>query len=151
MTVVLVPLAAGSVAASSPSSFSLPPYFIFIIIAAGLFISFFRASARKRRAEQANPHLAAPAHQHPQAKLPQQTGTAHQGGTAPYVGTLLNGVPLKGYDSSHGHQTTGYLNERMQAEAELKRQLDALDAARRAGQVDADQYAAYREGIFKKF
>lgn len=151
MTFVLVPLAAGSVAASSTSSFSLPPYFIFIIIAGGLIISYFRAAARKKRAEQANPHLAAPAHQHPQAKLPQQAGTAHQPGAAPYVGTLLNGVPLKNYDSSHGHQTTGFMNARMQAEAELKRQLDALDAARRAGQVDADQYAAYREGIFKKF
>jgi len=58
---------------------------------------------------------------------------------------------MKNYDSSHGQQATGFANERMRAEAELKRQLDALDTARRSGQVTAEQYAVHREAIFKAF
>lgn len=136
-------LAVGSVAASSSSSFSLQPYFVFIIIGAALLSSFIRAASRKRRANQEN-------HQAPTGRA----GVAHPAqpqANTPYAGTLLNGVPLKNYDAGHGHQTTGFANERMRAEAELKRQLDALDTARRNGQVTADQYAIHREAIFKNF
>lgn len=143
MPLVLVPLAVGPVAASSGASLNIQPYFVLIIIGIVLFSSFVRAAGRKRRANRATPYQpAAPSG---------RAGVAHQAGGAPYVGTLLNGVPLNNYDTSHGHQTTGFANERMVAEAELKRQLDALDAARRNGQVTAEQYAVHREAIFKNF
>lgn len=58
---------------------------------------------------------------------------------------------MRSYDSSPVHQGISFSNERMKAEAELKRQLDALDTARRNGQVTAEQYAVHRESIFKNF
>ncbi len=143
MLSVLNLVSAGDVAASSSSSFSLQPWFIFIIIGLALFSSFVRAAGRKKRARDANPYG-------PPSPTG-QPGVAHQANQTPYSGTLLNGVPMKNYDSSHGHQTTGFANERMRAEAELKRQLDALDSARRSGQVTAEQYAIHREAIFKAF
>ncbi|WP_139244265.1 hypothetical protein [Arthrobacter alpinus] len=141
-------LATDSLAASSSTSFSIQPYFVFVIIAVVLVSSFVKASARKRRANRENPNT--PFNQ-AQARPSGRAGVAHQPGNVPYVGTLLNGVPINNYDSSHGHQTTGFANERMRAEAELKRQLDALDTARRNGQVTAEQYAVHREAIFKAF
>ncbi|WP_157884026.1 hypothetical protein [Arthrobacter alpinus] len=141
-------LATDSLAASSSTSFSIQPYFVFVIIAVVLISSFVKASARKRRANRENPNM--PFNQ-AQVKPSGRAGVAHQAGNVPYVGTLLNGVPINNYDSSHGHQTTGFANERMRAEAELKRQLDALDTARRNGQVTAEQYAVHREAIFKAF
>ncbi|WP_038467655.1 hypothetical protein [Arthrobacter sp. PAMC 25486] len=149
------PLAVGSVAASSTPSFSLQPFFVLVIMGVILISSFVRAANRKKRSQQASTHVGTPAH--PVAGSPSganpagRQGVAHQASGTPYVGTLLNGVPLQNYDNSHGHQTTGFANERMRAEAELKRQLDALDAARRAGQVTAEQYATHREAIFKNF
>ncbi|MGP9500735.1 hypothetical protein ACT3TS_00800 [Specibacter sp. AOP5-B1-6] len=137
-------LAEGSVAASSSASFNIRPYFVLVFIAIVLISSFVKAAARKKRAAQANPYA--------QTNQAGRVGVAHQPtANVPYVGTLLNGVPLGNYDNSHGHQTTGFANERMQAETELKRQLDALDTARRNGQVTADQYAVHREAIFKNF
>lgn len=143
MTLMLEPLATGTVAASSSSSFSAQPFLVLIIIGVVLFSSFIKAATRKKREQRANPYT--------QAKPSGRTGVAHQPTNVPYVGTLLNGVPLNNYDTSHGHQTTGFANERMRAEAELKRQLDALDVARRNGQVTAEQYAVHREAIFKNF
>ena len=143
MTLMFEPLAAGTVAASNSSSFSTPPYFVLIIIGVVLLSSLIKATSRKKREQRANPYAA--------TKPSGRTGVAHQPTNAPYVGTLLNGVPLNNYDTSHGHQTTGFANERMRAEAELKRQLDELDTARRNGQVTAEQYAVHRETIFKNF
>ena len=143
MTLMLEPLATGTVAASSSSSFSAQPFLVLIIIGVVLFSSFIKAATRKKREQRANPYT--------QTKPSGRTGVAHQPTNVPYVGTLLNGVPLNNYDTSHGHQTTGFANERMRAEAELKRQLDALDVARRNGQVTAEQYAVHREAIFKNF
>ncbi len=148
MPVMIESLAVDSLAASSSDSFSIQPYFVFVVIAVVLISSFVKASARKKRANRTNPNMPV----HPtQANMSGRAGVAHQPGNVPYVGTLLNGVPLANYDSSHGHQTTGFANERMRAEAELKRQLDALDTARRSGQVTAEQYAVHREAIFKNF
>lgn len=112
-----------------------------------------RAQGNGQPAQRRNPHPNVPAHPHPQANTAGRTGVAHgsPAQNAPYVGTTLNGVPLKDYDTSHGHHSTGFANERMRAEAELRRQLDSLDAARRAGQVSAEDYAGYREAIFKNF
>ena len=120
-----------------------------------LFGSFIRAASRKKRSQQerrqagnfGQPQPGPRPGAHPAG----HRGVAHQAAGTPYVGTLLNGVPLQNYDSPHSHHTTGFANERMRAEAELKRQLDALDAARRAGQVTAEQYAGHREAIFKNF
>ncbi|MDJ0317054.1 hypothetical protein QMG40_07650 [Arthrobacter sp. H35-MC1] len=135
-------LAVGSVAASSSSSFSIQPFFVLVIVAGVLISTFAKAAARKKRANQGNPNQPHPT---------QRVGVAHQANNVPYVGTLLNGVPMRNYDNTHGHQTTGFANERMQAEVELKRQLDALDAARRSGQVTAEQYGVHREAIFRNF
>lgn len=155
MTVMFEPLAVDSVAASSNASFSMQPFFVLIIIAVVLLSSFIRAANRKKRAQQARPPVGTAAQPHiaaqPGANPAVRQGVAHHATGVPYVGTLLNGVPLQNYDTSHGHQTTGFANERMRAEAELKRQLDALDTARRAGQVTAEQYAVHREAIFKNF
>lgn len=144
MPVMIDSLAMETVAASSSGSFSIQPYFVLVIIAVVMISSFLKAAARKKRARQTNvvPTI---------TSVPGRAGVAHQPLAAPYIGTLLNGIPLANYDSSHGHQTTGFANERMRAEAELKRQLDALDTARRAGQVTAEQYAVHREAIFKNF
>ncbi|MFQ4148560.1 hypothetical protein AAGW05_07675 [Arthrobacter sp. LAPM80] len=135
-------LAMGTVAASSSSSFTIQPFFVLIIIAVVLFSTFIRAAGRKRRDGQQNTNNSNPAG---------RAGVAHQPTNAPFVGTLLNGVPMKNYDPAHGHQIANFANERMKAEAELKRQLEALDAARRNGQVTAEQYAVHREAIFKNF
>ena len=140
MPVMIESLAAGSLAASSPTSFNVQPYFVLVIVGVVLLSSFIKAAGRKRRANRAT--AANPAG---------RIGIAHQPTNAPYVGTLLNGVPMNNYEGSHGHQTTGFANARMSAEAELKRQLDALDAARRSGQVTAEQYSVHREAIFKNF
>ena len=153
MTVLLVPMAA-----DSSTSFSVQPFIVFVFIALALLSAFFRAANRKKRAQQANPNAQAPQLQRPQANQAGRNGTAQQQRStaklapgAQYSGTLLNGVPMKSYDNPFGYQATGFANERMRMEAELKRQLDALDAARRAGQVTAEQYAAHREAIFKTF
>ncbi|WP_104091467.1 hypothetical protein [Arthrobacter sp. GMC3] len=135
--------AAGDLAAASSSSAGLQPWFVFIIIAVVLLSSFVRAASRKRRTRDAG--------QYAPASPTGKPGVAHQATPVPYAGTLLNGVPMKNYDSAHGHQTGGFANERMRAEAELKRQLDALDTARRIGQVTAEQYAVHRDAIFKAF
>jgi len=153
---LLDPVVAGDVAASQSGSFSLQPFLVFVIIAVVLLANFAKAASRKKRARNASPYAAPPvrpaqAGRPGQSSRPGQQGIAHQAAPAAYVGTLLNGVPMKNYDAAHGQQTTGFANERMKAEAELKRQLDALDAARRAGQVTAEQYAAHREAIFKNF
>ncbi|MHA7305094.1 hypothetical protein ACX80E_07600 [Arthrobacter sp. TMN-49] len=137
------PLATSTVAASSSSSSGVQPVFILLIVGVVLLSAYLRSASRKRRAARENIY-----------NPPSPTGrpgVAHQPSNAPYVGTLLNGVPLRNYDTSHGHQTTSFANERMKAEAELKLQLDALDTARRNGQVTAEQYAVHREAIFKKF
>ncbi len=154
MPVLFMPVAAGSVAASSSASVNIQPFIVFIFIGLVLISSFIRAAARKSRNQQANRQQQTMAHPVPQQKPGSPTGragAAHHASDVPYVGTLLNGVPLKDYDAGRGHQSTGFANERMKAEAELKRQLDALDTARRNGQVDADQYAMHREAIFKNF
>ena len=144
MPVMIDSLAMDSVAASSSGAFNIQPYFVLVVIAVVMISSFVKAAARKKRARQTRVMPTT-------TSVPGRAGVAHQPMAAPYVGTLLNGVPLANYDSSHGHQTAGFANERMRAEAELKRQLDALDTARRAGQVTAEQYAAHREAIFKNF
>lgn len=110
-----------------------------MVVAAVMVGSFVRAANRKKRDRAAAP-------------LRPGAATAATHNTA----TLLNGVPLKSYDNPHGSPAAGFsgvgfANERMRVEAELKRQLDALDAARRAGQVSAEQYAGHREAIFKNF
>ena len=142
-------MAVGSVAASSSGVGGFQPFLVLIIIGVVLLSSFVRAASRKRRANRASPYTT--------AKPTGRTGVAQQPGGAtypantPYAGTLLNGVPMKNYDSSHAHQGVSFANERMKAEAELKRQLDALDAARRNGQVTPEQYTAHREAIFRNF
>lgn len=157
MTTMVTQLAMDATAASSSSSSSFPPYFVLIFIAFILLNIFTRASKRKKRANQENPQHQAQSrrqvapNQRPNPADIARHGVAHQPANVPYEGTLLNGIPLRGYDTSHGHQTTGFANERMRAEAELKRQLDALDAARRAGQVTAEQYGQHRDAIFKNF
>ncbi|WP_146238888.1 hypothetical protein [Arthrobacter livingstonensis] len=151
---ILDPLAAGDAAASSSSFASLQPWIVLVIVGVVLVASFSRAANRRKRARNASPYATTP---HPvQPGRPSQSGysqpaVVRQPAGVPYVGTLLNGVPMKSYDAVQGHQTAGFANERMRAEAELKRQLDALDAARRAGQVTAEQYAVHREAIFKSF
>lgn len=148
MPSVTDPLAVSSSSDSFGSILGQPWIFI-IIVALVLVTNFAKAASRKKRANQAGPQTApARAVQRGTSNAP---GVAHQPSGAPYVGTLLNGVPLNNYESPHGHQTTGFANERMRAEAELKRQLDALDAARRSGQVTAEQYSVHREAIFKNF
>lgn len=133
---MLTQAAVNSTAESTGSSFSFQPLMVFIIIALVMASAFIRAALRKRRAQQAS------------APLP---GGKHPSQASPHTTTLLNGVPLKSYNTLHGQQTAGFANERMRMEAELKRQLDALDTARRAGQVTAEEYAGHREAIFKKF
>ncbi len=153
MPVLFASVAAVSSAASSSSSFNIQPFFVLIIVGVVLFSAFIKAAARKRNNKQNNnqyPNNQYPNNQHTPNSAG-RTGVAHPQMNAPYVGTLLNGVPMRNYDTAHGHQTTGFANERMKAEAELKRQLDALDAARRNGQVTAEQYAVHREAIFKNF
>ena len=148
MPVLFASVAAVSSAASSSSSFNIQPFFVLIIVGIALLSTFIKAAARKRNNKQNKNHY--PNNQHTPNSAG-RTGVAHPQMNAPYVGTLLNGVPMRNYDTAHGHQTTGFANERMKAEAELKRQLDALDAARRNGQVTAEQYAVHREAIFKNF
>jgi len=152
---MLDPMAANTVAASSISTAAIQPWFIIVVIAVILVANFIKAAGRKKRAEQSTPHATAtPTAARGQASRPPATrvpGVAHQAPPVPYAGTLLNGVPMKSADTNHGHQMTGFANDRMRAEAELKRQLDALDAARRSGQVTAEQYATHREAIFKNF
>lgn len=123
-----------SAASSAGGSSSLQPFIVFVVIAVIMVSSFIRAANRKKRA---------------QSPVPGRTNKAHDASQQPV--TLLNGVPLKSYDTPYGHQGTSFANERMRVEAELKRELDALDAARRAGQVDAEQYAGHRDAIFKRF
>ncbi|ALE05252.1 hypothetical protein AL755_06795 [Arthrobacter sp. ERGS1:01] len=127
-----------------------------VVVGVILVVNFMKATNRRRRANQPpTPGVSQPVN-HQQPGRPQQNGS-RQNGTArpqpgaPYVGTLLNGIPMNTPGTLHGQQGAGFANERMRAEAELKRQLDALDAARRSGQVTADQYAAHREAIFKNF
>lgn len=143
MPIMVGPLTASTVAASSSSAAELQPLVMVLIVGGILLSAYVRSANRKRRAARENIYN--------QTHLKERTGVAHQPSGTPYVGTLLNGVPLNNYDTSHGHQTTGFANERMRAEAELKRQLDALDSARRSGQVTAEQYAVHREAIFKNF
>lgn len=143
MPIMAEQLATSIVAASSSSSSGFSPLFMLAVVGVILLSIFTRSANRKRRAARDNIYNPA----NPTGRA----GVAHQPGSAPYVGTLLNGVPMQNYDTSHGHQTTGFANERMKAEAELKRQLDALDTARRNGQVTAEQYAVHREAIFKNF
>lgn len=146
--------AAGSVAASSSASINIQPFFVLIFVGVIMVSSFIRAAANKSRKRQANQQQRTAPQRSPQqtpGAPAARSGVAHHASDVPYVGTLLNGVPLKDYDAGRGHQTAGFANERMRAEAELKRQLDALDAARRNGQVTADQYAVHREAIFKNF
>lgn len=153
MLSMLDPTAAGEAATSSGSA-SLQPWIVLVIIGVVLVASFSRAANGRRRARNASPYASTPRPAQPGRPSQSgysQPGVAHQPSGVPYVGTLLNGVPMKSYDAFQGHQTTGFANERMKAEAELKRQLDALDAARRAGQVTAEQYAVHREAIFKNF
>ena len=141
-------VAADSVAASASGTAGLQPSLVLVIIGAVLLSSFLRAASRKRRARQGNPTTQANPGRpvpHPSSPVP------HPSGKVPFSGTLLNGVPMRSYDSSPVHQGISFSNERMKAEAELKRQLDALDTARRNGQVTAEQYAVHREGIFKNF
>lgn len=149
---VSVSLAAGSVAASSNDSSGIPPFMVLIVVGLVLFSTFVNAASRKRAANRKNAHHqpSAPASRVGVAHQPQRHG-AQPVTNAPYVGTLLNGVPMHNDDAGHGHQTAGFANERMRAESELKRQLDALDTARRNGQVTAEQYAVHREAIFKNF
>lgn len=155
VTVMFGLLAMDSIAASSTSSFSIQPFFVLVIMGVVLISSFARAANRKKRSQQTSTHAGTPAQPvagaSSGANPAGRRGVAHQASGTPFVGTLLNGIPLQDYDNSHGHQTTGFANERMRTEAELKRQLDALDAARRAGQVTAEQYATHREAIFKNF
>ena len=151
---MLDPTAAGDVAATSSGSESLPPWIVLVVIGVVLVASFTKAASGRRRARNASPYAVTPRPAQP--GRPSQSGynhpgIAHQPSGVPYVGTLLNGVPMKSYDAVQGHQTMGFANERMKAEAELKRQLDALDAARRAGQVTAEQYSVHREAIFRNF
>lgn len=143
MPFVLESVAVGSVAASSSGVGALQPLFVLIIIGIVLLSSFIRAASRKRRANQASPYTTAK----PAGRATHQQHNA----PAPYTGTLLNGVPLRNYDTSHAHEGISFANERMKAEAELKRQLDALDTARRNGQVTPEQYTLHREAIFRNF
>ncbi|NVM97647.1 hypothetical protein [Arthrobacter sp. SDTb3-6] len=138
MLTMLDPSAAGTMAASSSGSGAVPPWLILVFFGVALVASFVRASSRRKRTRNAPPRGI-------------QSRTVRQDPPIPHGGTLLNGVPMKAYDNAQGQQSMGFANERMRAEAELKRQLDALDAARRAGQVTAEQYAAHREAIFKNF
>lgn len=66
-----------------------------------------------------------------------------------YMGTTLNGVRIG--NTSGSNYAGGFAAERLAAESALRRQLEGLDAARRAGQIDAEQYEAHREAIFKRF
>lgn len=143
MLSVLDPMAANDVAASSFSSASLQPWIVFVVVALVLLVNLTKAMGRRKRANQ-NPTYGTPTQNG-------QRGAAHQPAGTPQVGTLLNGVPMNTPGTLHGQQGGGFANERMRAEAELKRQLDALDAARRSGQVTAEQYAVHREAIFKAF
>ncbi|WP_288025888.1 hypothetical protein [Arthrobacter sp.] len=162
MLTMLDPAATGDIAAPSSGSGALPPWFILVFLAVVLVASFARAASRRKRARNASPYATTPRSGRPGGPVYSQPGgpqsvhqatpgTVQQSPAIPYGGTLLNGVPMKSYDAVQGHQTIGFANERMKAEADLKRQLDALDAARRAGQVTAEQYAAHREAIFKNF
>lgn len=123
------------------------PWFILVFFGVILLANFARAASRRKRARNDSPYAASRPGTTPQGR----PGTAPQQAQVPAGVTLLNGIPMKGYEAAHGQQAMGFANERMKAEAELKRQLDALDAARRAGQVTADQYAAHREAIFRNF
>jgi hypothetical protein len=124
------------------------PWFILVFFGVILLANFARAASRRKRARSDSPYAAAP---RPGTVQQARPGTGPQPPQVPAGVTLLNGIPMKGYEAAHGQQAMGFANERMKAEAELKRQLDALDAARRAGQVTADQYAAHREAIFRNF
>lgn len=149
---VSVSLTAGAVAASSNGSSGIPPFMVLIVVGLVLFSTLVNAASRKRAANRKNPYQQAPASSgRPGVAHQPQRSSGQPTINAPYVGTLLNGVPMTNYDAGHGHQTAGFANERMRAEGELKRQLDALDAARRNGQVTAEQYAVHREAIFKNF
>lgn len=143
MLSVLDPMAANVAAASSFSSASLQPWIILVVVVLVLLVNLTKAMNRRKRANQ-NPTYGS-------TTRPAPRGAAQQPAGTPYVGTLLNGIPMNTPGTLHGVQGAGFANERMRAEAELKRQLDALDTARRGGQVTADQYAAHREAIFKNF
>ncbi|MGO4385835.1 hypothetical protein [Specibacter sp. RAF43] len=145
----------GSVAAGAGNSMDFQPWLVFVIIAVVLVANFTRAVARRsRRRNDANQPAQAYLMQGHNSQGRNASHTAQPGRqpvAAPYAGTLLNGLPMKSYDSPGAHQVRGFASERMLAEAELKRQLDALDAARRSGKVTAEQYALHREAIFKNF
>lgn len=121
-------------AASAEGSFSFQPFLVVLLAAVAVVSSFIRAAARKKR-----------------SRTPAATPPGTDRNAGPHPTTLLNGVPLKGHNTPLGTHEAGFAHERMRVEAELKRQLDALDAARRAGQVTAEQYAGHREAIFKNF
>lgn len=139
------------VSASSSSSSPLPVWVFIIVMVIAVISTVTKAVNRKNRAKNTAVYTPGVAVTPGVAARPGINGVAHQPTSAPYVGTLLNGVPMKPYDTGNGYQGAGFANERMRAESELKRQLDGLDAARRAGQVTAEQYAVHRDAIFKAF
>ncbi|MCC9067135.1 hypothetical protein [Arthrobacter cryoconiti] len=157
------PLAGVDVASSASTSSFFQPWFVFVIVGIAMLSSVLRAANRKKRAaEQSRNGYPSSGRSIVAASLSRDStvsgqhagglqGTVARNTAVPYQGTLLNGIPIKGYGSDPNQMGAGFANERMKAEAELKRQLDALDTARRAGQVTAEQYAMHREAIFKNF
>lgn len=146
----------GSVAAAAGNSMDFQPWLVLVIIAVVLVSTFTRAVARRSRQrndanQSAQTYMLQGHNRQGRTPASRSAQSVRQPVAAPFAGTLLNGVPMKNYDSTGGHQVRGFASERMLAEAELKRQLDALDSARRSGKVTAEQYALHREAIFKNF
>lgn len=138
-------LASGNVASTSNGNFSFGTLALVIVAVVGL-LSSFAKNAAKRKAQRKKRGTG------PAAQLARGRGSAPTAAAQQPVQnvTLLNGIPIASYTNTAG-QSGGFANERMRAEAELKRQLDALDTARRAGLVNAEQYATQREAIFRRF
>ena len=78
-------------------------------------------------------------------------GQGSVGQPALHRATLLNGVPIPPSATDQAQYSNSYSMQRMLMEQELKRRLDALDTARRNGQVTAEQYSLQRDAIFKSF
>lgn len=127
-----------------------------------------RAAQRRRREQQQNrpPMPGAPTQVRTYQGQPQQgpgqpVRAAQQAQNRPGQGsvgqpmlhraTLLNGIPIPPSSTDQAQYSNSYSMQRMLMEQELKRRLDALDTARRNGQVTAEQYSIQRDAIFKSF
>jgi hypothetical protein len=169
---VLNVLVSATVSAAAPSSLGSvlgAAIWPIIIVAIILFsLANGRATQKRRQQQQQQPHPGAPVQTRTYQGQPQQR-PAQPGRPAPnqqaqyrpgqgsvgqptlHRATLLNGIPIPPSATDQAQYSNSYSMQRMLMEQQLKQRLDALDSARRNGQVTAEQYSIQRDAIFKSF